>query len=696
VRPPILYGLFASLRSLSGVGPESLRKLENLDLTTLLSLLWHLPVSVFNRRHISSLKAAMPGEVVTVKIRVSQHIPSLPLKGKRRPYKVFCEDGSGLLELIFFHGNAPYLQKLLPLHEERLISGKIEFFQKHWQISHPDFIGSPSALENWIGPEPVYPLTYGLSQKQLRKWILDALKKCPDLPEWLDPAFLAHKKWPSWKKALHTLHHPQNHFDLSPSSKACERLAYDELLANQLSIALTRHHQGIGKGQIIQGNGRLREKILAALPFFLTEDQSQALEDINHDMASPKRMVRLLQGDVGSGKTIVAFLSLLNAIEAGFQGAYLAPTEILVRQQAQAMMAWAKTVNIQCAVLTGKDSKKERESLYARVRNGEIQLVIGTHALLQEQVVFQNLGLAVIDEQHRFGVSQRLQLSNKGEAVDALVMTATPIPRTLLMATHGDLSCSYLKNKPAGRKEIATKALPVSRLKEVFEALQREIQRDGKIYWVCPLVEDSEVLELTSAEERFKELSTLFPGKIGLVHGRLKNHEKEQVMEAFLKGAIRILVATTVIEVGVHVADATVMVIEHADRFGLSQLHQLRGRIGRGNHNASCLLLYQAPLNPVAQARLEIMRQTNDGFLIAEEDLRLRGGGEVLGVRQSGLPSFRMADLEEHQSLLKLAHQEALKIVEDDFSLTSKRGQCLRVLLYLFEREEAVYYLQAG
>ncbi len=696
MRPPILYGLFASLRSLTGVGPESLKKLENLGLTTLLSLLWHLPVSVLNRRHIPSLSVASPGEVVTVKVKVSHHIPSLPLKGKRRPHKVFCEDESSLLELIFFHGNASYLQKLLPLHEQRLVSGKIEFFQKHWQISHPDFIGAPSSLESWIGPEPIYPLTYGLSQRQMRKWIFDTLKKCPDLPEWLDPSFLAQKKWPSWKKALNTLHHPHTHLDLSPSSKARERLAYDELLANQLSIALTRHHQGVGKGQVIRGDRRLREKILSFLPFSLTEDQKQALEDIDQDMNSSKRMVRLLQGDVGSGKTIVAFLSLLNAIEAGFQGAYLAPTEILVRQQAQAMMDWAQVLNIRCAVLTGKDSKKERESLYEGIKSGEIQLVIGTHALLQEHVVFKNLGLAIIDEQHRFGVSQRLQLSNKGEAVDTLVMTATPIPRTLLMATHGDLACSYLKNKPAGRKEIATKALPVSRLEEVFEALQREIQRGGKIYWVCPLVEDSEVLELTSAEERFKELSSLFPGKVGLVHGRLKNHEKDQVMEAFLNGTIRILVATTVIEVGVHVADATVMVVEHADRFGLSQLHQLRGRIGRGGHNASCLLLYQAPLNPIAQARLEIMRQTNDGFLIAEEDLRLRGGGEVLGVRQSGLPCFRVADLEEHQPLLRLAHQEALRIVEDDFSLTSERGQRLRVLLHLFEREEAVYYLQAG
>lgn len=695
MRPEILTTLFSSLISLSGVGPESSRRLENLVGSRVFSLLCHCPTGVIQRRLVDKLSMARPSDVVTLLVSIDEHVK--PPKGKRLPYRVRCSDKyGGRLDLVFFHPQEIYLLKILPSGQERAVSGKVEYYQSRWQMIHPDHIGHPLTLKDWQGPEPQYPLTQGLTQKMLRKFIDEAFKRCVTLPEWISEKIKAKAKWLGWRESLVSIHNPQKNEEINPFNLAYQRLAYDELLANQLSLQLIRQTQIKSQGRPIIGNGELRKRAIDSLPFQLTEHQRSSLEEIFKDMAEPKRMVRLLQGDVGSGKTIVAFLALLNAVEAGLQGAYLAPTEILARQHYQNMKRWANKIGVSVGLLTGKDRKSERDEVLKCLQDHSLKILVGTHALIQEGVVFKDLGLAVIDEQHRFGVSQRLQLSQKGQSVDTLVMTATPIPRTLMMTTHGDLDCSFLRQKPSGRKDIVTKAISTDRLREVIEALKREINRGGKIYWVCPLVEESEVLDLTSVEDRALSLETHFKGKVGLIHGRIKSTEKEKVMTSFIGGDIKILVATTVIEVGVHVDDATVMVIEHADRFGLAQLHQLRGRVGRGEQQATCLLLYQGSLNSVAQARLQIMRQSNDGFRIAEEDLKLRGGGEILGLKQSGMANFRFANLEFHQNLLNQAHEDAKEILIHDPFLLSERGKALRILLALYEQDAAVQYLQAG
>ena len=693
MRPNILNPLFAPITSLPGIGQRLAKAVEKLAGPLVVDLLWHLPTGLIDRRAQPHLSLAEHGAIVTLLVRVERHgKPHNP----RAPYRVRCSDPTGFIDLVFFNARGDYLEKALPVGEMRAISGRIERYDGGLSMVHPDHIVPPEDLPKIQIVEPVYPMTAGLAPKILRKAIEAALGKLPKLPEWIDASVMAQRRWQPWASALQATHHPTGPSDLPPTAPPRMRLAYDELLSNQLALAIVRVRNRRKAGRASKGDGALSRKITAALPYQLTGSQKQAIEEILADMALPTRMLRLLQGDVGSGKTVVALLAMANAVEAGGQAALLAPTDILARQHFATLEPLCRAAGIELALLTGRDKGKSREAILGRLASGAIKLVVGTHALVQEGVEFADLRLAVVDEQHRFGVEQRMALADKGAGVDLLVMTATPIPRTLAMTAYGDIDVSKLTEKPAGRQPIDTRTLPLERLHEVAGSLKRAIVGGARIYWICPLVDESELVDLAAATERHRMLAQMFGERVGLVHGKQKATERDAAMAAFAKGDLDILVATTVIEVGVNVPEATVMVVEHAERFGLAQLHQLRGRVGRGGAKSSCLLLYQAPLGETAKARLQILRETEDGFRIAEEDLRLRGGGEVLGTRQSGLPEFRLADLAVHADLLAMARDDARLIVERDPLLKSARGEALRMLLYLFHHDATIRTLASG
>jgi ATP-dependent DNA helicase RecG len=530
----------------------------------------------------------------------------------------------------------------------------------------------------------------------VQKAVGEALERVPALPEWIDPALRERRGWPAWDDGVRRAHAPEAEADLLPTTPARERLAYDEIFASQLAVSLVRARRHRQKGRAIVGTGVLTRPVEAALGFSLTGAQRLAIAELTAEMAQPRRMVRLLQGDVGSGKTVVALIAMLTAIEGGGQAALMAPTEILARQHHATLQRHGAAARVEIGFLTGREKGRARASMLASLASGLTPAVVGTHALLQPDVEFRDLALVVIDEQHRFGVEQRLGLYAKGRDADTLLMSATPIPRTLMMTAYGDLDVSRLTEKPPGRHPVDTRTVALERIEDVVAAVGRALAREAKVYWICPMVEESETADLAAVEERYKTLAPLFPARVGLVHGRMKPADKDRAMTGFAGGELDLLVATTVIEVGVDVPEATVMVIEHAERFGLAQLHQLRGRIGRGDQPSTCLLLYQSPLGDVAKRRLSILRETEDGFRIAEEDLRLRGAGEVLGTRQSGLPTLRLADLAIHEELVAIAHDDARLALERDPHLETERGQALRTLLYLFRRDEAVQYLRAG
>ena len=703
LRPAILNPLLAPASALPGVGPKIAVLLDRLlgepeRPARILDLLFHLPQGGIARDLKGSIAEAPIGETVTLKVRVAEHRPGLR-RGKA-PYRVLVEDDTGDVLLVFFNAPRERIQKLLPLGSERYVSGKLELWDGYRQMVHPDRILDERSIGDLPAVEAVYGLTEGVSSRVLGKFVATALERVPALPEWQDPSWLARSGFPAFGDALRQLHRPADAAETNPEavakSPARRRLAYDELLASQLALALVRSRMRRQPGRSKVGDGSVVAKLTAALPFALTGAQQRALADIRRDMGSDKRMLRLLQGDVGSGKTAVALLAMASAIEAGRQTAMMAPTEILARQHFERIEPLARKAGLRVALLTGRDKGNERRRVLLALAEGAINIVVGTHALFQEDVEFRDLGLAVVDEQHRFGVHQRLALGAKGAAVDMLVMTATPIPRTLALTYFGDMDVSALDEKPPGRKPIATRLVSTERLQEVADAIGRAIKAGDRVYWICPLVAESEAVDLAAAGDRYAELRSIFGEAVGLVHGKLAGREKDAAMERFAAGATRILVSTTVIEVGVDVPKATVMVIEHAERFGLAQLHQLRGRIGRGDRPSACLLLYKGPLGPTAKARLEMMRETEDGFRIAEADLKLRGEGEVLGTRQSGLPGFRLARLEVDGELLTAARDDARLTVDRDPRLVSERGQALRVLLYLFERDAAVKLIGAG
>ncbi len=699
MRPSLLNPLFAAVTTLSGVGSrlEKLyrRLLGREDVARVVDLLFHLPTGTIDRRARPKLREVTPDTVVTVAVTVDRHRPSPPHR-PRAPYQIYASDDTGDLVLTYFNARKDYLQKLLPVGERRYVSGTITLYDHMLQMVHPDRVVAEADLGKLPLIEPVYPLTEGLSLNQLHRAMEAALARVPQLPEWQDPSWVARERFPPFAEALRLLHQPAQPGDLLPEGPAWSRLAYDEFLAGQLALALVRAHLRRPAGRATPGTGQIRKMLIEALPYSLTPSQGRAVAEIVADLAKPERMLRLLQGDVGSGKTVVALLAAATVIEGGRQAALMAPTEILARQHFNTISPLAATAGISVALLTGRERGRERDDILKRLAFGDIHVLVGTHALFQETVAFRDLALAVVDEQHRFGVHQRLELAKKGEAVDVLVMTATPIPRTLVLTYFGDMDVSELREKPAGRQPIDTRTVPIERLDEVVGAVGRALAEGRRVYWVCPLVEVTENTDLAAAETRFAALEERFGATVDLVHGRMKGAAKDRAMERFAAGETRLLVATTVIEVGVDVPDATIMVIEHAERFGLAQLHQLRGRIGRGSEHSTCLLLYKRPLGETAKARLGTMRDTEDGFRIAEEDLKLRGEGDVLGTRQSGMPGFRIARIETHGKLIGAARDEAALVLARDPTLASARGQALRHLLYLFERDEAIRLLRAG
>jgi ATP-dependent DNA helicase RecG len=699
MRPPLLNPLFAPITSLAGVGPKQDRLfrylLDREETPRLVDLLLHLPASVIDRRARPKIRDAVPGTVVTLEVTVDRHRPT-PGRNPRAPHLVYASDDTGDVVLTYFRAQPGYVEKLLPVGSKRYVSGTAQMYDGTLQITHPDRVVDEAGFAKLSGIDPVYPLTEGLALGSLRRAMAQALQKLPALPEWISPEVIRRCKFPDIAQALNRVHVPVELTDILPDGPFWSRLAFDELLAGQLALALVRAQLRRPAGDRHAGDGHLRKKIIDALPYALTSSQRQAAAAIADDLRQSVRMLRLLQGDVGSGKTVVALLAAAAVTEVGKQAALMAPTEILARQHIKTITPLAERAGLRVAILTGREKGKERRDILARLAAGEIDFLVGTHALIQDDVVFKALALAVVDEQHRFGVRERLALTAKGEAVDVLVLSATPIPRTLVLTYFGDMDISELREKPAGRQPIDTRAVPDSRLNEVMDAVGRALHAGKLVYWICPLVEESETVNLTDAEARFESLKARFGDKVGLVHGKMRGTDKDRVMAQFAAGEIGLLVATTVVEVGVDVAAATIMVIENAERFGLAQLHQLRGRIGRGAEASTCLLLYREPLNEMSKARLKVIRETTDGFRIAEEDLKLRGEGDVLGVRQSGLPGYRIARSDVHGQLITQARDEALRIMKDNPKLKGARGEALRCLLYLFERDEALPLIGAG
>jgi ATP-dependent DNA helicase RecG len=680
MRPEILFPLFAPITSLKGVGPRIAPALERIAGPLVRDLLFLPPHSLVHRPR-RTLAEAQPEETATVLVTVTDHLrPRSP----QQPMRIRAGDGTGQLDLVYFGNSARGIEARLPIGARRWVSGRLERFGLDLQMVHPDHVVEEARLGDIPEIESVYPAGGGLAPRLVRRFVAAALGRAPDLPEWQDPAWRQGRGFPSWREAIRELHAPTAEADLSPASPARSRLAYDELLAHQLAMAQRRAHRRAGAARPLPASD-LAGRIEAALPFRLTPDQTTSLQEIRTDLASGQRMSRLLQGDVGSGKTVVAMLALADAAAAGAQGALMAPTEILARQHFDTLSGPLEAQGLGVVLLTGRDRGASRREKLGRLADGSAAIAVGTHALFQDEVRFANLALSVIDEQHRFGVGERQRLLDKGEGVHLLAMSATPIPRTLELAAYGDLDVSRIIGKPPGRTPVATRAAPMTRVAEVEDRLVAAVLGGAQAFWICPLVSESELLDLKAAEKRAQDLQIRLGSQVGLVHGKLTPAEKDSVMADFAAGKVRVLVATTVVEVGVNVPNATIMVIEQAERFGLAQLHQLRGRVGRGRAESACVLLYDPPLSDTAQKRLDILRRSDDGFAIAETDLELRGGGDALGLRQSGFPDYVFVDPFVHRDLILAAGDDARLILARDPGFTTPRGEALKVLQALFD-----------
>jgi ATP-dependent DNA helicase RecG len=686
MRPEILNPLFAEVETLPGVGPQVAKLLKRLDITRAVDLLYDLPTGVIERIRTPFASAALLGRNVILELKPYQIRES---RSGRGPTRIFAADADeNTISLIYFN-NPGWAKKSLPIGQTRIVSGKLEQYGDEWQIIHPE-VAEPGKGPQPAVREPVYPLTEGVTNKRMRELCGQALERAPELPEWIESSLAAREAWRPWRAALAEAHSDPNTAD------ARRRLAYDEIFANQLALLLLRQSQRLHRTAPLAGTDRLIGKL--KLPYEHTRAQRRVIAEIRGDMEQSVPMLRLLQGDVGSGKTLVATEAMLIAVEAGAQAALLAPTEILARQHFDTLTKQLTSLGVHVAILTGREKGRARESVLMGLADGSIDILVGTHAIFQERVGYRNLGLAVIDEQHRFGVSQRLLLSQKAERPPhLLVMTATPIPRTLTLTQYGEMDVSRIDEMPPGRSPVETRVISEEKLPDVIAGLGRHIDAGGQAYWVCPLVEESETSDAAAAEERARVLRLRFgEDKVGLVHGRMKGPEKDGVMAAFAAGDLAVLVATTVIEVGVDVPNSTLMIVEGAERFGLAQLHQLRGRVGRGSGKSTCLLIRGPNLTEAARARLALMRETNDGFRIAEEDLRLRGPGEILGTKQSGEEAFRVARVEDVEQLAPIAQSDAQLLLDRDGGLSGPRGQAARICLYLFERDQAVGLIRSG
>jgi ATP-dependent DNA helicase RecG len=686
LRPEILNPLFAEAESLPGVGPQVAKQLKRLGVARVIDLIYHLPTGVIERIRTPAATAALLGRNVILEVKPYQTREN---RSGRGPMRVFAADSDGnTISLVYFN-NPGWAKRSLPMDEVRIVSGKLEQYGDEWQIIHPE-VAEPGKGPEPVIREPVYPLTEGMTNRRMRELALLAVERAPDLPEWIEPSLAAREAWRPWRAAVAEAHQDPYAAD------ARRRLAYDEIFANQLALLLLRQSARRKRGVPLVGTDALIGKL--KLPYEHTGAQRRVIAEIRGDMEQSVPMLRLLQGDVGSGKTLVATEAMLIAVEAGAQAALLAPTEILARQHLDTLTKQLGSLGVHVAILTGREKGRARESVLMGLADGSIDILVGTHAIFQEKVAYKNLGLAVIDEQHRFGVSQRLLLSQKAERPPhLLVMTATPIPRTLTLTQYGEMDVSRIDEMPPGRTPVETRVISEEKLADLVAGLGRHIASGGQAYWVCPLVEESESNDAAAAEERARVLKMRFgEDKVGLVHGRMKGPEKDAVMAAFASGDLAVLVATTVIEVGVDVPNATLMIVEGAERFGLAQLHQLRGRVGRGTGQSTCLLIRGANLTETARARLALMRETNDGFRIAEEDLRLRGPGEILGTKQSGEEGFRVAKAEDVEHLAPVAQSDAQLLLDRDGGLSGPRGQAARVCLYLFERDQAVGLIRSG
>lgn len=700
-RPTALDPLFRSLRSFKGVGPQLGALLnrffgpgEGQDAIAL-DLLMHMPVGLIDRRKMDGIAQTFVGHQATLRVHIDRH-EAPPRNMPSRPHRVFAHDETGEIQLVYFRATGGWVEKLLPVGEERYVAGTIGFFGGIKQITHPDYVVPVEDFKSMPLVEPVYPLTQGMNSKALTKLIREVLGTLPELPEWISDARQAQFRWPSFHAAMTAVHTPAEPSDSELWGPARMRLAYDEYLAGQLALLIVRSSMVSARGIARPMTGEITARVEAALPFALTAGQQMAINDVREDLAAPLRMSRLLQGDVGAGKTVVALMAMAMMAEGAAQSALMSPTELLAAQHFRTLQPLAEAAGLTVELLTGKQTATERRAVLERIASGEANIVVGTHALFQSAVEFADLGLVVVDEQHRFGVEQRLALSDKGKHADLLVMTATPIPRTLVLTHFGDMAVSVLREKPRGRQPIDTAVMSVGEYPRVIERLKARIAEGAQVFWVTPLVEESETLDVVSAEDRFTELKKIFGDQVALVHGRMSAGAKQAVMDAFQRDETKILVATTVIEVGVDVPNATIMIIEHAERFGLAQLHQLRGRVGRGSHRSACLLLYKEPLSETATARLETIKSTEDGFEIAERDLDLRGQGDVLGTRQSGMPGYRLAVPDVHRHLLEWAHDDAKAALAENPGFTGPQGEALRTLLYLFRKDLALPLIRAG
>lgn len=700
-RPESLSPLFRSLHSIKGVGDKLAALLTRFfgapegQEAIALDILMHMPSGVVDRRRQVGIAEAYLNQIVTLKLHIDRHQP--PPRGKLHvPHRVFAHDDTGDVQLVFFRAQGGWVEKALPVGEERFVSGKIDFFNGEKQITHPDYIVEPDKFATLPLVEPVYPLTAGLSSKALAKLVRQVVESVPELPEWIAPEVMAERKWPDFRTAMTSVHLPASPAEAELWAPARMRLAYDEYLAAQVTLQLVRSTMVADRGIARTFTGEITARVTKALPFQLTTGQQQAVDEIRADLASPDRMSRLLQGDVGAGKTVVALMAMAAMAESGAQSAIMAPTEILAAQHYKTLKPLCDAAGLGCELLTGKMPAAERRAKLAGIASGHTTVVVGTHALFQSGVEFHNLGLTVVDEQHRFGVHQRLALSDKGRHTDLLVMTATPIPRTLVLTHFGDMAVSILREKPRGRQPIDTAVISINEYARVVGRLQARLNEGAQAFWVCPLVEESEHLEVMAAEDRFAELHKVFGDQVALVHGRMSAAAKQEVMQRFSCNEVKLLVATTVIEVGVDVPNASIMIIEHAERFGLAQLHQLRGRVGRGSTRSACLLLYKDPLSETARARLDTIKSTEDGFEIAERDLELRGQGDVLGTRQSGMPGYRLAVPDVHRHLLDFAHDDAKALMTRNPTLTGPDGEAARTLLYVFRKDLAIPLIRAG